>query len=156
MFVANPGREEAVFEIFKKWDVPAVTVGNVIEEPVLRLKHHGETVAELPLKTVCVATPIYQRESKMPQAVVERQQQTAITWDVPENLQSVFQQLIQTPELASKSWVYQQYDFMVRTSTSVRPGSDAAGGTRGRYGQSSHDEYRWKLTLCFSGSKNRW
>ena len=126
LFVANPGCEEEVFEIFKKWDVPAVTVGNVIEEPVLRLKHHGETVAELPLKTVCGATPIYQRESKMPQAVVERQQQTAITWDVPENLQSVFQQLIQTPELASKSWVYQQYDFMVRTSTSVRPGSDAA------------------------------
>jgi phosphoribosylformylglycinamidine synthase len=126
LFVANPGCEEEVFEIFKKWDVPPVTVGNVIEEPVLRLKHHGETVAELPLKTVCGATPIYQRESKMPQAVVERQQQTAITWDVPENLQSVFQQLIQTPELALKSWVYQQYDFMVRTSTSVRPGSDAA------------------------------
>ena len=125
LFVTNPGREEEVFAIFKKWDVPAVTVGHVIEEQVLRLKHHGEKVAELPLNTVCGASPVYQRESKMPQEVIERQQQTAITWGVPENLQIVFQQLIQTPELASKSWVYQQYDFMVRTSTSVRPGSDA-------------------------------
>jgi len=126
LFVANPGREEEVFEICKKWNVPAVTIGYVIEEPVLRLKHHAETVAELPLNTVCGATPIYQRESKMPQAVIERQKQAAINLDVPEDLNSVFEQLIQTPELASKSWVYQQYDFMVRTSTSVRPGSDAA------------------------------
>mgnify|MGYP000123724815 CR=1 FL=1 len=126
LFVANPGREEDVFEICKKWDVPAVTVGYVIEEPVLLLKHHGESVAELPLKTVCGATPIYQRESKKPQAVIERQKESTITWDVPEDLNSVFEQLIQTPELASKSWVYQQYDFMVRTNTSVRPGSDAA------------------------------
>jgi phosphoribosylformylglycinamidine synthase len=126
LFVANPGREEEVFEICKKWNVPAVTIGYVIEEPVLRLKHHAETVAELPLNTVCGATPIYQRESKMPQAVIERQKQAAINLDVPEDLNSVFEQLIQTPELASKSWIYQQYDFMVRTSTSVRPGSDAA------------------------------
>jgi phosphoribosylformylglycinamidine synthase len=126
LFVANPGREEEVFEICKKWDVPAVTVGYVIEEPVLRLKHHGESVAELPLNTVCGATPIYHREAKMPQAVIERQKQPAVTWDVPGDINNVFEQLIQTPELASKSWVYQQYDFMVRTSTSVRPGSDAA------------------------------
>jgi phosphoribosylformylglycinamidine synthase II len=126
LFVANPGREEEVFEICKKWDVPAVTVGYVIEEPVLRLKHHAETVAELPLNIVCGATPIYQRESKMPQAVIERQKESEINWDVPEDINSVFEQLIQTPELASKSWIYRQYDFMVRTSTSVRPGSDAA------------------------------
>lgn len=125
LFVANPGREEEVFEICKKWDVPAVTVGYVIEEQVLRLKHHGESVAELPLNTVCGATPIYQREAKMPQEVIDRQKKSAITWDVPEDINNVFEQLIQTPELASKSWVYQQYDFMVRTSTSVRPGSDA-------------------------------
>ena len=126
LFVANPGREEEVFEICKKWDVPAVTVGYVIEEQVLRLKHHGKSVAELPLNTVCGATPIYQREAKMPQVVIERQKKSALTWDVPEDINNVFEQLIQTPELASKSWVYQQYDFMVRTSTSVRPGSDAA------------------------------
>jgi len=125
LFVANPGREEEVFEICKKWDVPAVTVGYVIEEPVLRLKHHGESVAELPLNIVCGATPIFQREAKMPQVVIERQKKSALTWDVPEDINNVFEQLIQTPELASKSWVYQQYDFMVRTSTSVRPGSDA-------------------------------
>tara|TARA_B100000959_G_C14986531_1_gene625835 strand:+ start:371 stop:2632 length:2262 start_codon:yes stop_codon:yes gene_type:complete len=126
LFVANPGREEEVFAICKKWNVPAVTIGHVIEEPVLRLKHHDETVAELPLKTVCGSTPIYQRESKIPEGVLERQKQSALTWDVPEDLFSVFQQLIQTPELSSKSWVYQQYDYMVRTNTSVRPGSDAA------------------------------
>ena len=126
LFVANPGREEEVFEICKKWDVPAVAVGYVIEEPVLRLKHHGESVAELPLNIVCGATPIFQREAKMPQVVIERQKKSALTWDVPEDINNVFEQLIQTPELASKSWVYQQYDFMVRTSTSVRPGSDAA------------------------------
>ncbi|MBC8258675.1 MAG: phosphoribosylformylglycinamidine synthase subunit PurL [SAR324 cluster bacterium] len=126
LFVANPGREEDIFAICKKWDVPAVTVGHLIEEPVLRLKHHSETVAELPLKTVCGATPIYQREAKMPQEVIERQQQSAISWEVPEDLNSVFEQLIQTPQLASKSWIYQQYDFMVRTNTAVCPGSDAA------------------------------
>jgi phosphoribosylformylglycinamidine synthase len=126
LFVANPGREEDVFEICKKWDVPAVTVGYVIEEPVLRLKHHGESVAELPLKTVCGATPIYQRESKKPHSAIVRQQQNELNWDLPGDINNVFEQLIQTPELASKSWVYQQYDFMVRTSTSVRPGSDAA------------------------------
>ncbi len=110
LFVANPGREEEIFSICKKWDVPAVTVGQVIEEPVLRLNHHGVAAGE----------------SIIPETVLNRQKESGLDWDVPEDLTDVFKLLIQTPELASKSWVYQQYDFMVRTNTSIRPGSDAA------------------------------
>ncbi len=126
LFVANPGREEEIFSICKKWDVPAVTVGQVIEEPVLRLNHHGAAAAELSLEAVCGSTPVYQRESKIPEIALNRQKQSGLNWDVPKDLTGVFKQLVQTPELASKSWVYQQYDFMVRTNTSIRPGSDAA------------------------------
>jgi len=126
LFVANPGEEEEIFAICKKWEVPAVKVGHVIEEPVLRLKHRGKFAAELPLKAVCGSAPVYQRESRIPDSVLSRQKQSEIDYDVPEDLTGVFKKMIQTPELASKSWVYQQYDFMVRTSTSVRPGSDAA------------------------------
>ncbi len=126
LFVAHPGREPEVFAICEKWGVPAKTVGHVIADPVLRLRHHGEAVAEVPLEEVCGNTPLYRRDSRKPQAAEERQQEPAVQWDQPSELRMVFRSLLQRPELASKAWVYRQYDSMVRTCTEVGPGSDAA------------------------------
>ena len=126
LFVAHPGREPEVFAICEKWGVPAKTVGRVIADPVLRLQHHGEAVAEVPLEEVCGNTPLYRRDSRKPQEAEARQEEVAVQWDLPSDLRMVFRSLLQRPELASKAWVYRQYDSMVRTCTQVGPGSDAA------------------------------
>lgn len=126
LFVVHPGREPEVFTICEKWGVPAQTVGRVIAEGVLRLKHHGVPVAEVPLSEVCGNPPLYHRTSLRPEVAEIWQKEPASQWDQPDDLRMIFRSLVQNPELASKAWVYRQYDSMVRTSTEVGPGSDAA------------------------------
>ncbi|MDP6330207.1 MAG: phosphoribosylformylglycinamidine synthase subunit PurL, partial [SAR324 cluster bacterium] len=126
LLVAKEGREEEVFHICRKWEVPACTVGRVVSEPVLRLLHHGHSVAELPLDRLLGSCPFYEREAVPSKLQLERQKQDAVTWDLPQDLGALLKEMIIQPELASKRWVYGQYDSMVRTCTSVGPGSDAA------------------------------
>ena len=126
LLVAKAGREEEVFEICRKWEVPACTIGRVIPETVLRLKHRGALAAELPLDRLLGSCPLYQRDAVPSEKQLSRQKKNAVTWDVPDDIGALFKEMIVQPELASKRWVYQQFDSMVRTCTSVGPGSDAA------------------------------
>ena len=126
LLVAKEGREEEVFHICRKWEVPACTVGRVVSEPVLRLLHHGHSVAELPLDRLLGSCPVYEREAVPSKLQLGRQKQEAVSWDLPQDLGALLKEMIIQPELASKRWVYGQYDSMVRTCTSVGPGSDAA------------------------------
>ena len=126
LLVAKAGREEEVFEICRKWEVPACTIGRVIPETVLRLKHRGTLAAELPLDRLLGSCPLYQRDAVPSEKQLSRQKKNAVTWDVPDDIGALFKEMIVQPELASKRWVYRQYDSMVRTCTSVGPGSDAA------------------------------
>ena len=126
LLVAKAGREEEVFEICRKWEVPACTIGRVIPETVLRLKHRGASAAELPLDRLLGSCPLYQRDAVPSEKQLSRQKKNAVNWDVPDDIGALFKEMIVQPELASKRWVYRQYDSMVRTCTSVGPGSDAA------------------------------
>ena len=126
LLVAKAGREEEVFEICRKWEVPACTIGRVIPETVLRLKHRGALAAELPLDRLLGSCPLYQRDAVPSEKQLSRQKKKAVTWEVPDDIGALFKEMVVQPELASKRWVYQQYDSMVRTCTSVGPGSDAA------------------------------
>ena len=126
LLVAKAGREEEVFEICRKWEVPACTIGRVIPETVLRLKHRGALAAELPLDRLLGSCPLYQRDAVPSEKQLSRQKKNAVNWDVPDDIGALFKEMIVQPELASKRWVYRQYDSMVRTCTSVGPGSDAA------------------------------
>ena len=126
LFVAHPGREGALLAICEKWGVEAAVIGEVIEEPVLRLLQKGNCVAELPLEQVCGNPPMCHRESIEPEALKQQQAEPEVNWPEPEDLGAELLALLSTPNAGSKQWVHRQYDSMVRTSTRVRPGSDAA------------------------------
>ena len=126
LFVAHPGREGELLAICEKWGVEAAVIGEVIKEPVLRLLQKGNCVAEVPLEQVCGNPPVYHHESIEPEALKQQQAEPEVHWPEPEDLGTELLALLSTPNAGSKQWVHRQYDSMVRTSTQVRPGSDAA------------------------------
>jgi len=119
------GREQEIIDIFEKYGLKAVPVGEVIEEKVFRIKHHGEVVANIPVDSLADAAPVYHLPAK--EATYFKTFQN-IENQVPkvENYGEVLKQLLRQPTIASKEWVYDQYDSMVQTNTVVTPGSDAA------------------------------
>ncbi|MEC7683173.1 MAG: phosphoribosylformylglycinamidine synthase subunit PurL, partial [SAR324 cluster bacterium] len=86
LLVAKAGREEEVFEICRKWEVPAYTIGRVIPETVLRLKHRGALAAELPLDRLLGSCPLYQRDAVPSEKQLSRQKKNAVNWDVPDDI----------------------------------------------------------------------
>jgi phosphoribosylformylglycinamidine synthase len=131
LLIAKQGREQDVLRICRKWDLDAAVVGRVTSDGMLRVKDKGasgklEVVAEVPAKALADEGPRYERPDKPP-AYQEWLQ--SINLDaVPDvkNPDEVLFALLESPTIASKAWVYEQYDHMVRTNTLVRPGSDAA------------------------------
>ncbi len=128
LMVARAGKEEEVLKICRKWDLAAAVVGRVTGDGMLRVRDDGKVVAEIPAKALAEDGPRYERPSAPP-AYQELLQ--SINMDVlPDSAQkdptAVLLSLLESPTIASKAWVYQQYDHMVRTNTLVRPGSDAA------------------------------
>ncbi len=128
LVIAKKGLEKRVQEIFKKWGLHSVIIGKVTEDKMLRVKNHGEVVAEIPAATLALGSgaPQYTRERKKPEYLHEANKLNLDELEVPEDLNSVLLQLLGAPNIASKKWVYQQYDTQVRTGTVVGPGSDAA------------------------------
>jgi phosphoribosylformylglycinamidine synthase subunit PurL len=125
LIVARAGHERAVIEIFKKWELDAVVIGRVTDDQMLRVKQGGKIVAEIPNTALTDEAPKYNRPIKKPEnsgeiASVE-QTETSV-----EALEATFMKIIVSPNIASKEWVYRQYDHMVRTNTVIMPGSDAA------------------------------
>ncbi|MBM7646610.1 phosphoribosylformylglycinamidine synthase [Scopulibacillus daqui] len=125
LIVVKKGREEEIKDIFAKWNLHAVAIGEVIEEKVLRLEHKGKIAAEVPVDALAEEAPVYHMPSKIPDDYKAFQKQPV--WKP--NIQSpkdVLLRLLRQPTIASKEWVYNQYDYMVQTNTVVSPGSDAA------------------------------
>ena len=135
LIVAKPGHENQVADIFRKWDLEVATIGKVIAEPRLRIFHQGELVADIPNLALTDEAPRYNR----PMAEVAVPPAEDVTPKVAAGLKAlagkvgsdqvmneVLVRLLATPNIASKQWVYRQYDHMVRTNTVVLPGSDAA------------------------------
>ncbi|WP_147536034.1 phosphoribosylformylglycinamidine synthase subunit PurL [Bacillus marasmi] len=125
LIVVQKGREQEIVDIFSKYDLEAVAVGVVTDDKMYRLIHKGEVVANVPVDALAEDAPVYQMPSAEPQYFRDFQ---AMENEVPtvENYTETLTQLLQQPTIASKEWVYDQYDYMVRTNTVVAPGSDAA------------------------------
>ena len=140
LFVAEKGREAELIEIFHRWGLHAVVAGKVIEEPVVRILYQGEIAAEVTATALADDTPIYQREllQEPPVYAKEAAQWTADSLpgcdyqgiDVGGTYQTwneILLGLLDTPTIASKQWIYRQYDHQVQNNTILLPGgADAA------------------------------
>ena len=136
LIVAHSGREREVVDIFRKWDLDAVVIGRVRDTGRMEVIHNGEIVADIPVALLTDEAPKYQRamEAPSPQSNVQSpkfedrklktEDQSPKTKDLSPN--DALLTLLQSPNIASKHWVYRQYDHMVRTNTAVLPGADAA------------------------------
>jgi phosphoribosylformylglycinamidine synthase len=122
LLVAERGREEEVFAVFRKWGLDAVTVGRVIGENTMRVLHHDVAVAEIPNEALTDDAPLYHREVGEWTAPVPKQKPGALQLGTKNNFNRDFIQLLASPNICSKHWVYEQYDSMVQTNTMQGPG----------------------------------
>ncbi len=143
LFVAQAGREAELIDIFQRWGLQAVVAGTVIAEPVVRIRFQGGVAAEIPALALAENTPIYHREllseppayaqqawqwdeSQLPPCdrqgiTLPSQPDRSLTW------QEILLQLLASPTIASKRWIYRQYDHQVQNNTVIVPGgADAA------------------------------
>ncbi|MGD6899998.1 phosphoribosylformylglycinamidine synthase subunit PurL [Bacillus infantis] len=125
LIVVQKGREQEIVDLFSKYELEAVAIGRVTDDKMLRLLHKGEVVADVPADALAEEAPVYHKPSREPEYFREFQ---AMETKIPAagNAGETLMRLLQQPTIASKEWVYDQYDYMVRTSTVVSPGSDAA------------------------------
>jgi len=126
LIIVHKGREEEVKRIFDKWDLPWAEIGFVTDTGRMVVKHGGEVVADIPAKKIADESPVYQREAREPEYL---QAVRAFRLDgIADTKEPVadLKRLLAWPTIASKNWVYRQYDHMVRDNTVVWPGSDAA------------------------------
>ncbi len=122
LLVAEKGREEEVYAVFRKWGLEASEVGVVTGDGRLRVRHHGAVVAEIPNRELADEAPLYDRPYTTPLRRVPMEAPELPPADVQEALPL----LLAAPDLCSKRWIWQQYDFQVRTNTVAGPGADAA------------------------------
>ncbi|TKB61708.1 MAG: phosphoribosylformylglycinamidine synthase subunit PurL [Nitrospira sp.] len=126
LMVAKAGKEEDCIAICRKWDLDVAVVGRVTADGILRVKDQGKVVAEIPAKSLADDGPRYERPYQPP---AYQDMLTNLNYDVLPDVKDAnvaLLALLESPTIASKRWVYEQYDHMVRTNTTVRPGSDAA------------------------------
>jgi phosphoribosylformylglycinamidine synthase II len=129
LVVAKVGREDDVRAILEKWDLTAAVIGEVIEEPVYRVTEGDHVVAEFPGIRLVTDCPMYEPEARESDDIRQRRAQDVSA--IPERAEEAdplwtLLELLRSPTIASKRWVYQQYDHTVRTGTVVGPGGDAA------------------------------
>ena len=133
LLVAAKGREAEVFEIFEKWGLDAVTIGEVIREPRLRVREHGVLVADIPNRSLTDDAPLYNRPIEPWDAGVPRLKPASLRWTPASadthnfparDLTALLKQLLSAPDICGKRWIYEQYDSMVQTNTVQGPGGD--------------------------------
>ena len=126
LMVAKAGKEDECLRICRKWDLDVAVVGKVTGDGILRVLDQGQVVAEIPAKALADDGPRYERPYSPP---TYQDMLTNLNYDsIPDvkDANAALLSLLSSPTIASKRWVYEQYDHMVRTNTIVRPGSDAA------------------------------
>jgi phosphoribosylformylglycinamidine synthase len=131
LLVAERGRENEVLNVFEKWGLEGVIVGTVIQEPRLRVIHHGEIVADIPNQSLTDDAPIYHR----PVGTWARPDQIKVPLDPPPHILEELKKprdytadlkdLLASANICSKRWVFEQYDSMVQTNTVQGPGGEA-------------------------------
>jgi phosphoribosylformylglycinamidine synthase II len=129
LVIARRGHERAVIDVLRKWDLEAAVIGEVIEDPVYRVTEGPRIVAEFPGTRLVTDCPVYEPEARESEeiralrdrdvsTIAERAQEANATWTL--------ERLLSSPTIASKEWIFGQYDSTVRTGTVVGPGGDAA------------------------------
>lgn len=126
LFVVEPKDEAQAREIFERWGVICSKVGKVTDDGRLKLIHHGEVVGDMPVTALVDECPIYNKPSSVPAYYEENAKIDTLRYEEVRDLNGALDKVLSSPSVSSKAWVYNQYDYMVRTSTAVRPGSDAA------------------------------
>ena len=126
LLVAKKGTEDEIKKIFDKWDLDAVVIGRVTDDQQFRALWRGKEVAQIPIRALTKEAPAYQRRTARPANHDQMQQLDLSAVQEPSDLSAALKQLLASPNIASKEWIFRQYDHFVRTNTVVAPGADAA------------------------------
>jgi phosphoribosylformylglycinamidine synthase len=126
LIIVHKGREAEVKRIFDKWDLPWAEVGFVTDIGRMVVRHGGKIVADIPAKKIADESPVYQRESSEPEYLKAVRAFRLDGISDTKNPADDLKKLLAWPSIASKNWVYRQYDHQVRDGSVILPGSDAA------------------------------
>jgi phosphoribosylformylglycinamidine synthase len=126
LIIVQRGREDEVKRIFDKWDLPWAEIGQVTDTGRMVVRNNGQVMADIPAKKLADEAPVYQRDAREPEYLKNVREFTlAGITDIKDPV-GALKSLLAWPTIASKNWVYRQYDHTVRDGTVIRPGSDAA------------------------------
>jgi phosphoribosylformylglycinamidine synthase len=125
LLVAESGREQDVLRVFEKWGLDAVIVGKVTNNAHLRVREHGELVADIPNTALTDDAPLYKRPMQPWEAPVARSKPGRIKFSSKGDFTGSLKRLLAAPNTCSKRWIFEQYDSMVQSNTVEGPGADA-------------------------------
>jgi phosphoribosylformylglycinamidine synthase len=156
LLVAERGREQEVLKVFAKWGLDAVEIGRVTEDGLVRVLHHAKVVAEIPAHALAEEGPVYQRPIAAPAPATN--ERFVEFGDPGKNLTENFRTLLASPAIASKRYIWEQYDYMVRTNTIEAPGAGDAAvvrikGTKRALALASDGNGRWCRLDPFVGAQ---
>ncbi len=127
LLYVQAGREAEVAAVYRKWGLNAVVIGRVTDDGIVRVRHRGEVVAEIPARYLTHECPTYYLQTAEPASLREVQQLSLDDVPLPDDWNDGLLRLLRSPSIASKRWVYEQYDWLVGTQTVLAPGkADAA------------------------------
>lgn len=132
LVVAEKGREQEIIDIYEKWDLNAVVIGEVTDDENVTYYKDGKVKADIPADSLVLGggAPQYVRDARKPEYLKETQSFDINSLDHPTDHKEILKTLLQAPNVASKRWVYEQYDTMVRTNTVNGPGPSNSGVVR--------------------------
>lgn len=132
LIVAEKGREQEIIDVYEKWDLHGVVIGEVVDSDKVTYMKDGEIKAEIPAEHLVLGggAPQYIRETKKPEYLDRTQNFDISSLDHPDDLIDTIKKLLNSPNIASKRWVYEQYDTTVRTNTVTAPGASNSGVIR--------------------------
>ncbi|MCB0723437.1 MAG: phosphoribosylformylglycinamidine synthase subunit PurL [Ignavibacteriae bacterium] len=128
LVVVEKGKEKEAIDIFEKWDLNCLQIGEVIDEDRVKVYHRGELEADVPADALVLGggAPVYTREQKEPEYLKDTRSFDPNTISEPSDYNDTLLKLLTSPNIANKTWVYKQYDYEVRTNTVIVPGGDAS------------------------------
>ncbi len=132
LIVAQKGREQEVMDVFSKWDLNAVVIGEVVDNGRVTYMRDGKVKADIPADSLVLGggAPVYIRKTEKPEYLEKTGTTDLSPYIDIEDIEGIMLKLLESPNIASKRWVYEQYDHMVRTNTVVGPGPSDAGVVR--------------------------
>jgi phosphoribosylformylglycinamidine synthase len=156
LLVAQQGREQEVLTVFAKWGLDAVEIGRVTEDGLLRVLHRGSIAGEIPAHALAEEGPVYKRPMAAPPPVTN--EHLVEFGPAGADLTGNFRRLLAAPAISSKRWIWEQYDYMVRTNTLETPGAGDAAvvrvkGTKRALALSSDGNGRWCRLDPFAGAQ---